>query len=85
LLAMLVRSDLSKDVELLVLPQEDQVLRRQAGGHHARSSGTSAAPPAPGQPGRELTGARGAVHLADRVGEFGPDRRRDAVDRLHLP
>jgi putative transposase len=32
LLAVLVRSDLSKDVELLVLRQENQVLRRQAGG-----------------------------------------------------
>jgi putative transposase len=31
LLAVLVRSDLSKDVELLVLRQENQVLRRQAG------------------------------------------------------
>jgi putative transposase len=32
LLAMLVRSELSKDVELLVLRHENQVLRRQAGG-----------------------------------------------------
>jgi hypothetical protein len=32
LLAMLVRSDLSKDVELLVLRHDNQVLRRQAGG-----------------------------------------------------
>jgi putative transposase len=32
LFAVLVRSDLSKDVELLVLHQENQVLRRQAGG-----------------------------------------------------
>jgi len=32
LLAILVRSDLSKDVELLVLRHENQVLRRQAGG-----------------------------------------------------
>jgi putative transposase len=32
LLAVLVRSDLSKDVELLVLRQENQALRRQAGG-----------------------------------------------------
>ncbi|WP_433171380.1 hypothetical protein [Actinoallomurus sp. CA-150999] len=32
LLAALVRSDLSKDVELLVLRHENQVLRRQAGG-----------------------------------------------------
>jgi hypothetical protein len=32
LLAVLVRSDLSKDVELLVLRHENQVLRRQAGG-----------------------------------------------------
>ena len=32
LLAMLVRSDLSKDVELLVLRQENQVLRRQLSG-----------------------------------------------------
>jgi transposase len=32
LLAVLVRSDLSKDVELLVLRQENQVLRRQLGG-----------------------------------------------------
>jgi hypothetical protein len=32
LLAVLVRSDLSKDVEFLVLRQEDQVLRRQLGG-----------------------------------------------------
>ncbi|MGH3376104.1 MAG: helix-turn-helix domain-containing protein [Actinoallomurus sp.] len=31
LLAVLIRSDLSKDVELLVLRQENQVLRRQAG------------------------------------------------------
>jgi transposase len=31
LLAVLVRSDLSKDVELLVVRQENQVLRRQAG------------------------------------------------------
>lgn len=31
LLAVLVRSDLSKDVELLVLRHENQVLRRQAG------------------------------------------------------
>jgi putative transposase len=31
LLAVLVRSDLSEDVELLVLRQENQVLRRQAG------------------------------------------------------
>jgi putative transposase len=32
LLAVLVRSELSKDVGLLVLRQENQVLRRQAGG-----------------------------------------------------
>jgi hypothetical protein len=32
LLAVLVRSDLSKDIELLVLRHENQVLRRQAGG-----------------------------------------------------
>ncbi|WP_347607703.1 integrase core domain-containing protein [Acrocarpospora sp. B8E8] len=32
LLAVLVRSDLSKDVELLVLRHENQVLRRQTGG-----------------------------------------------------
>jgi putative transposase len=32
LFAVLVRSDLSKDVELLVLRQENQVLRRQTGG-----------------------------------------------------
>ncbi|SEH02372.1 Integrase core domain-containing protein [Nonomuraea solani] len=32
LLTVLVRSDLSKDVELLVLRQENQVLRRQLGG-----------------------------------------------------
>jgi hypothetical protein len=32
LLAVLVRSDLSKDVELLVLRHENQALRRQAGG-----------------------------------------------------
>jgi putative transposase len=32
LFAVLVRSDLSKDVELLVLRQENHVLRRQAGG-----------------------------------------------------
>src|SRR3954470_16174593 len=32
LLVVLVRSDLSKDVELLVLRHENQVLRRQAGG-----------------------------------------------------
>ncbi|MER6005882.1 hypothetical protein ABT120_45570 [Nonomuraea angiospora] len=32
LLAVLVRSDLSSDVELLVLRQENQVLRRQLGG-----------------------------------------------------
>jgi putative transposase len=32
LLAVLVRSDLSKDVELLVLRRENQVLRRQLGG-----------------------------------------------------
>ena len=32
LLAVLVRSDLSKDVELLVLRQENQVLRRQLSG-----------------------------------------------------
>jgi transposase len=32
LLAMLVRSDLSKDIELLVLRHENQVLRRQLGG-----------------------------------------------------
>jgi len=32
LLAVLVRPDLSKDVELLVLRHENQVLRRQAGG-----------------------------------------------------
>jgi hypothetical protein len=32
LFAVLVRSDLSRDVELLVLRQENQVLRRQAGG-----------------------------------------------------
>jgi putative transposase len=32
LLAVLVRSELSKDVELLVLRHENQVLRRQAGG-----------------------------------------------------
>src|SRR3954454_9871927 len=32
LLTVLVRSDLSKDVELLVLRHENQVLRRQAGG-----------------------------------------------------
>jgi len=33
LLAVLVRSDLSKDVELLVLRHENQVLRRQLRGH----------------------------------------------------
>jgi hypothetical protein len=32
LVAVVVRSDLSKDVESLVLRQENQVLRRQAGG-----------------------------------------------------
>ena len=32
LLAVLVRSDLSKDIELLVLRHENQVLRRQLGG-----------------------------------------------------
>lgn len=32
LLAVLVRSDLSKDVELLVLRHENQVLRRQLSG-----------------------------------------------------
>ncbi|WP_207399992.1 hypothetical protein, partial [Actinomadura fibrosa] len=32
LLAVLVRSDPSKDVELLVLRRENQVLRRQLGG-----------------------------------------------------
>lgn len=32
LLTVLIRSDLSKDVELLVLRQENQVLRRQLGG-----------------------------------------------------
>jgi putative transposase len=32
LLAVLVRSDLSKDVELLVLRHENQVLRRRLGG-----------------------------------------------------
>ncbi|MER6510593.1 hypothetical protein ABT158_27500 [Nonomuraea sp. NPDC001636] len=32
LLAELVRSDLSKDAELLVLRHENQVLRRQLGG-----------------------------------------------------
>ncbi|WP_345576804.1 hypothetical protein [Nonomuraea rosea] len=32
LLTVLVRADLSKDVELLVLRQENQVLRRQLGG-----------------------------------------------------
>jgi putative transposase len=34
--AVLVRSDLSTDVELLVLRQENQVLRRQAGGRPRR-------------------------------------------------
>ncbi len=32
LLAVLVRSDLSKDIELLVLRHENQVLRRQLSG-----------------------------------------------------
>ena len=32
LLAVLVRSDLSKDIELLVLRHENKVLRRQLGG-----------------------------------------------------
>ena len=32
LIAVLVRSDLSKDIELLVLRQDNQVLRRQTGG-----------------------------------------------------
>jgi hypothetical protein len=32
LVTMLIRSDLSKDVELLVLRHENQMLRRQAGG-----------------------------------------------------
>ena len=38
LLAGLVRSDLSKDVELLVLRHENRVLRRQLCGQHAVGS-----------------------------------------------
>jgi len=36
LLAVLVRSDLSKDAELLVLRNENQVLRRQLNGRRPR-------------------------------------------------
>ena len=48
LLAVLVRSDLSKDVELLVLRHENQVLRRQLRGRlrweHADRSGLRRCP-----------------------------------------
>jgi putative transposase len=39
LLAVLVRSDMSKDVELLVLRHENQVLRRQVSGRLQRDHG----------------------------------------------
>jgi hypothetical protein len=68
LLAVLVRSDLSKDIELLVLRHENQVLRRQLSGSAAVGScrpalacGTVEAdepPPVggglPGHPGHDL-------------------------------
>jgi hypothetical protein len=88
--AVLIRADLSKDVELLVLRHENQVLRRQLGGPAAVGSHRSAlacgvvAIDSPPPVGRSVSGHPATIlrwhrNLVARKWTFATDGARDAL------